>query len=197
MPSHPLINLPHCQGPGMSNDERIVPQGWMATGTPDGQTVTPDWLVVDPPAIDGVRIKEIRSVATSTGYLTEIFREEWGLDALPVGQVFQRTLYPGGVTGWHAHAVTQDRLFCSVGSVRISLFDGRKASPTFGAVWHKIIGALRPAIVIIPPGVWHGVSSLGPETALVLNLVDKAYAFDSPDHWRLPPDTEQIPYKLV
>ena len=181
----------------MNNDERIVPQGWMATGTPDGQTVTPDWLVVDPPAIDGVRIKEIRSVATSTGYLTEIFREEWGLDALPVGQVFQRTLYPGGVTGWHAHAVTQDRLFCSVGSVRISLFDGRKASPTFGAVWHKIIGALRPAIVIIPPGVWHGVSSLGPETALVLNLVDKAYAFDSPDHWRLPPDTEQIPYKLV
>ena len=51
--------------------------------------------------------------------------------------------------------------------------------------------------VTIPPGVWHGVVALGPETALLLNLVDKAYAYDAPDHWRLPPDTDQIPYKLV
>ncbi|MGX5841413.1 dTDP-4-dehydrorhamnose 3,5-epimerase family protein [Mesorhizobium sp. ArgA1] len=95
------------------------------------------------------------------------------------------------------HAETIDRLFCCVGSVRISLFDGRKASPTFGAVWHKILGPLRPAVVIIPPGIWHGIVSLGAETAVVLNLVDKAYAYDQPDHWRLPPDTDHIPYKLV
>ncbi|WP_292314942.1 dTDP-4-dehydrorhamnose 3,5-epimerase family protein [Mesorhizobium sp.] len=181
----------------MSNSDRTVPQGWMATGTPDRQTVTPDWLVVDAPTIDGVALKEIRPVATSTGYLTEVFREEWDRDGLPIGQVFQRTLYPGAVTGWHAHGVTTDRLFCSVGSVRISLFDGRKASPTFGVVWHKIVGAVRPAIVVIPPGVWHGVVALGPDIALVLNLVDKAYAYDAPDHWRLPPDTEHIPYKLA
>jgi dTDP-4-dehydrorhamnose 3,5-epimerase len=181
----------------MSSDERVAPDGWMATGAPDRQTVTSDWLAIDPPAIDGVRIKEIRPVATSNGYLTEVFRDEWDLDQLPVGQVFQRTMYPGAVTGWHAHKVTLDRLFCCVGSVRISLYDGRKASPSFGTVWHKIVGALRPAIVIIPPGVWHGVTALGPEIALLLNLVDKAYAYDAPDHWRLPPDTEHIPYKLV
>ncbi|TIV08841.1 MAG: dTDP-4-dehydrorhamnose 3,5-epimerase, partial [Mesorhizobium sp.] len=28
----------------MSNSDHTVPQGWMATGTPDRQTVTPDWL---------------------------------------------------------------------------------------------------------------------------------------------------------
>jgi dTDP-4-dehydrorhamnose 3,5-epimerase len=64
-------------------------------------------------------------------------------------------------------------------------------------LWHKIVGPLRPSLVIIPPGVWHGVVSLGPETALLLNLVDKAYAYDAPDHRRLPPDTEHIPYRLV
>ncbi|WP_245274471.1 dTDP-4-dehydrorhamnose 3,5-epimerase family protein [Mesorhizobium sp. L2C066B000] len=181
----------------MPEKTRTKPTGWMATGTADGQVVTPDWIPIEPVAIDGVRVKEIRPVATSTGYLTEIFRQEWELDSEPVGQVFQRTLYPGAVTGWHAHAVTTDRLFCCVGSVRISLFDGRKASPTFGAVWHKIIGPLRPAVVIIPPGIWHGVVSLGAETAVLLNLVDKAYAYDQPDHWRLPPDTDHIPYRLV
>ncbi|TGV74108.1 dTDP-4-dehydrorhamnose 3,5-epimerase, partial [Mesorhizobium sp. M00.F.Ca.ET.158.01.1.1] len=35
----------------------------MTTGTPDRQTVTSDWLAIDPPPIDGVRIKEIRPVA--------------------------------------------------------------------------------------------------------------------------------------
>lgn len=181
----------------MGKDNRKPPEGWMTTGEADPATVTPDWAMLNEPTIEGVVIKEIRPVATSTGYLTEIFREEWRLDEVPVGSVFQRSLYPGSVTGWHAHATTVDRLFCSVGTVRISLYDGRTASPSFGTVWHKVCGALRPAIVIIPPGIWHGVTCLGPETALLLNLVDKAYSYEAPDHWRLPPDTDQIPYKLV
>ena len=181
----------------MGDDGKKPPEGWMTAGVADPASVTPDWLMIDGPTIEGVAIKEIRSVATSTGYLTEIFRKEWLLDDMPVGSVFQRSLYPGSVTGWHAHAQTIDRLFCSVGAVRISLYDGRVASPSFGAVWHKICGVLRPAIVTIPPGVWHGITCLGPETALVLNLVDKAYSYLAPDHWRLPPDTDQIPHKLV
>jgi len=57
----------------MSSDDHAMPDGWMATGTPDRQTVTSDWLAIDPPSIDGVTIKEIRPVATSNGYLTEVF----------------------------------------------------------------------------------------------------------------------------
>jgi dTDP-4-dehydrorhamnose 3,5-epimerase len=181
----------------MTEAPRTPPENWMATGISDGEVVTPDWDLIQGPTIDGVVIKEIRPVATSTGYLTEIFRLEWLLDEAPLSQVFQRTLYPGAVTGWHAHAETLDRLFCGVGSVRVSLYDGRVASPSFGTVWHKVIGALRPAIVVIPPGIWHGVSTLGQETAVILNLVDKAYGYKAPDHWRLAPDTEHIPFKLI
>ena len=61
----------------MTSDERARPDGWIAVGTPDPPTVTPDWLAIDPPAIEGVLIKEIRSVATSNGYLTEIFRSSY------------------------------------------------------------------------------------------------------------------------
>jgi len=175
---------------------RTPPEGWMTTGTPDGPTVTPDWSIVSGPAIDGVVVKEIRPVATGTGCLTETYRAEWMLDTGPVDQVFQRSLHPGAVTGWHAHAHTIDRLFCGVGLIRITLYDGRTASPTFGVVWQKTLGAVRPALVVVPPGVWHGVETLGPDTAVLLNLVDKAYDYEQPDHWRLPPDTELIPYKL-
>lgn len=59
------ISTGQAWGLDMSGDDRAVPDGWMTTGTPDRQTVTSDWLAIDPPPIDGVRIKEIRPVATS------------------------------------------------------------------------------------------------------------------------------------
>jgi dTDP-4-dehydrorhamnose 3,5-epimerase len=179
-------------------DASVDPKAdWMALGVPDSPSVTSEWLPVGQPAIEGVTVKEIRTVPTSTGALTEIWRSEWRLDDLAVDQVFQRSVDPGGVTGWHAHAVTTDRLFCAVGRVRLSLFDGRKSSPTYGSLWHRVFGQERPLLVIVPPGVWHGVVGLGSAPSLLLNLVDKAYSYESPDHWRLPPDTPLIPYSLL
>lgn len=110
----------------MSKGDNPHLRDWIVTGEQDRQSVNADWLPVEEPPIVGVAVKEIRPVAVSSGYLTEIWRREWCLDQLPVNQIFQRTLEPGEVTGWHAHAVTIDRLFCAVGSVRVSLFDGRK-----------------------------------------------------------------------
>ena len=170
---------------------------WIFKGEQDPPSITSDWMPLEQPSIRGVTVKEIRPVAASNGYLTEIWRREWKLDDLPVEQLFQRTLEPGQVTGWHAHAMTTDRLFCVSGSARISLFDGRKSSTSFGKVWHRIIGDKRPVLIVVPPGVWHGVKALSATPALILNLVDRAYSYDVPDHWRLPPDTEFIPFKLA
>jgi dTDP-4-dehydrorhamnose 3,5-epimerase len=170
---------------------------WMARGIQDQQTVTADWLPVGSPAIEGVIVKEIRAIPTSTGALTEVWRSEWQLDALPVDQVFQRSIEPGGVTGWHAHAFTTDRLFCAAGRVRLSLYDGRRSSRSYGNLWHRVFGLERPVLVVVPPGVWHGVAGLGSSPALIINLVDRAYSYESPDHWRLPPDTPLIPYSLI
>jgi len=33
--------------------------------------------------------------------------------------------------------------------------------------------------------------------SILVNLVDAAYSYDDPDHWRLPPDTPEIPYSLL
>ena len=181
----------------MSRGDNSNLRDWMVTGVQDRQSVNADWLAVEEPPIVGVAVKEILPVAASSGYLTEIWRREWVLDQLPVDQIFQRTLEPGEVTGWHAHAVTTDRLFCSAGSVRVSLFDGRKSSSSFGKLWHRIIGEKRPALIVVPTGVWHGVKALSATPALILNIVDQAYGYEFPDHWRLPPDTEHIPFKLV
>ena len=159
----------------------------------DQQSITADWDFTRQRLIDGVTIREIRNVPKENGYLTEIFRSDWGLGAEAIGQVFQVVLSPLGASAWHAHAETIDRLFVSHGIVRINLFDAREGSPTFGLVNEFRFGTIRPALVVVPPRVWHGVVNLADEPSSILNLVDKAYRYESPDHWRVPPDSGEIP----
>jgi dTDP-4-dehydrorhamnose 3,5-epimerase len=166
---------------------------WTVRGEADRQTVDENWNPVGLAKIHGVVVKEIRPVPVGSGCLTEIWRSEWALDESGIGQVFQRPFDPGTVTDWHAHAHTTDRLFCALGRIRLSLYDGRQSAPTAGATWERVFGAERPLLVVIPPGVWHRVATLGAAPCLVLNLVDRAYAYDRPDHWRLPPDSPYIP----
>jgi len=67
---------------------------------------------------------------------------------------------------------------------------------TFGNWEALVVGDACTDDVVVPPGVWHGLIATGIVPALVLNLPDRAYAYEEPDHWRLPPDSPQIPYRF-
>jgi dTDP-4-dehydrorhamnose 3,5-epimerase len=88
---------------------------WAIEGEEDRQLVRSDWSSVVISAIEGVVAKQITSVLTNNGYLTEVWRPDWHLDGLLVGQVFQRVLEADVACGWHAHRRTTDRLFCAMG----------------------------------------------------------------------------------
>jgi dTDP-4-dehydrorhamnose 3,5-epimerase len=165
-------------------------------GAKDEASITVDWNARQAP-IEGVRVREMKNVLKSNGdVLCEIFRRDWLLDEGVVDQVFQSVMQPGGISAWHVHRHTTDRLFVSQGMIRIVLYDARPESPSHGGINEYRFGALRPALLTIPPGVWHGVQNIANTPALLLNLVDRAYCYEDPDHWRLPLDTDQIPYRF-
>ena len=167
----------------------------MIEGTKDQQSITADWLPLQE-LIDGVELNEVKNVPKGNGFLTEIFRREWESDEGEVDQVFQVGLFPGGVSAWHHHRETVDRLFVAAGQVLIVLYDDRPDSPTNGRINEFRLGSLRPALVRVPPLIWHGVQNIGPDPALILNLVDIAYRYEDPDHWRIPQDSAEIPYRF-
>lgn len=173
-----------------------MPAKWSITGTKDDPHIRPDWTPLNPLEISGVVIKRIDNVPTDNGYLTEIWREEWGLDGEHVDQVFQRVLEPGASSGWHAHELATDRLFCSYGRLKVGLYDGRLDAPTHGIGMDLRIGAERPALVVIPPGVWHAVRNIGTGPALYVNVVGPAYDYNDPDHFREPADSSLIPIEI-
>jgi dTDP-4-dehydrorhamnose 3,5-epimerase len=172
-----------------------VEQGALPGATRDRQSITRDWMPLQA-LIEGVVVREVRNVPKDNGYLTEIWRADWQLDG-GVAQVFQALLAPGAVSAWHAHRDATDRLFANHGLIKAVLFDARRGSKTAGRLNVFRCGDVRPQLVVVPPGVWHGVQNIGATPALLLNLPDRAYAYEAPDHWRLPPDTDEIPYSFA
>jgi dTDP-4-dehydrorhamnose 3,5-epimerase len=160
------------------------------------QSVSAKWLPTSMRVIDGVEIREVLHVPRDRGYLTEVARTTWLGENNHIDQVFQVVLPAGAVSAWHAHAVTTDRIFVTSGLVRIVLYDRREDSPTEGLLNEFRFGTVRPALVTIPPRIWHGVQNLGGSEASILNLVDRAYTYEDPDSWRVPPDSPEIPFSF-
>ena len=183
------------QNPQHSDVDLLPEHGGLPSARRDSQSVTRDWHSVQP-LIEGVVLKPILNVTKDNGILTEIWRADWGLDGLALGQVFQNLLAAGACSSWHVHRSTTDRIFVNYGLIKLVLYDARKGSPTLGRINDFRLGLVRPAMVVVPPGVWHLVQNLQETPSLLLNLVDRAYDYENPDHWRLPSDTEEIPYRV-
>ena len=159
----------------------------------DGQIVTEEWQFLQLP-IDGVVIREVKHVPRDHGVITEMYRSEWDPTGLAVVHCYQSRLFPGAIGAWSCHAKSVDRLFVNQGHVKLVLFDGREESPSFGQVNEVHCGDVRPMFVVLPTGVWHGLQNLGTGDALMINFPTSAYDYRDPDHYRLPWDSDQIPY---
>ena len=166
----------------------------MLRGKKDAQLVTPDWQSVRTP-IAGVSWREVKHVPGTQGVLTEIFRPEWDPSGMPIVQVYQIRLLAGAISAWHCHRHTADRIFVGQGLAVLALFDDRDDSPTRGLINEFHIGELRPTLVVIPAGIWHGLQNLGGGECVYMNLPCEPYNYADPDHYRLPADTSEIPYQ--
>lgn len=159
----------------------------------DSQQITRDWHKIQQ-LIEGVSIHEVLHVPRDHGVITEVFRPEWDPTGLPVVHVYQSRLFPGALGAWSCHAQSTDRLFVNSGNVKIVLYDARSESKSHELVNEFHTGEARPLLLVIPPGVWHGLQNLGSSDALVLNFPTRAYDYEDPDHYRLPYDSREIPY---
>jgi dTDP-4-dehydrorhamnose 3,5-epimerase len=147
-------------------------------------------------AIPDVTVLQSRWVIKSNGRLAEAFRTDWFGTRVHIDQVFHVILNGHGISAWHVHERTTDRLFIASGHVRVVLYDAREESPSHGRVLELLLGEHRPQLVVVPPGIWHGVENLDNASAVIVNMPDRAYDYESPDHWRLPATTDEIPYRF-
>ena len=144
--------------------------------------------------IEGVKTKKLRVVPDKRGRLMEMFRNDDEMFE-KFGQVYLTTTNPGFVKAWHLHKKQSDNIAVVAGTVKIVLYDARKDSNTAKEVSEFTVGPDNPVLIHVPPGVYHGWKCISPEEALVINCCTEVYDYKNPDEFRLPFDSNEIPYK--
>jgi len=144
-------------------------------------------------SIEGVIIKHLQVIPDERGWLMEILRCD-DPQFRQFGQVYLSTAYPGVVKAWHYHKKQTDNFTCVKGMMKVVLYDARKNSPTSQQLTELFIGERNPALITVPPGVYHGFKAIGTDTAFFISIPDMPYNSKEPDEYRLPPDTSEIPY---
>jgi len=140
-------------------------------------------------SIAGVQFRPTRPVAHD-GVVSEVARASWDIIEQPIVQVHVTTTLPGRVRAWGLHQQTTDRLFLVSGLVRFAVFDGRAGSPTFGQSSEFIVSDKNPGLLTIAPLLYHGWRNIGTSEAIVINMPDRMYDYETPDALDLPWDSE-------
>lgn len=124
--------------------------------------------------IEGVIIKELNKFEDARGWLCEIFRQD-EIDFQPVMSYVSTTL-PGVIRGPHEHKEQSDCfIFIGPGSFEVHLWDRRGGSSTYGEYLKIEAGEIRPAMIIVPPGVVHGYKCVSEISGYSINLPNKLY----------------------
>jgi len=143
--------------------------------------------------IQGVQVIPLAAHMDDRGYLIEIARRADDPEPHGVVHQFGQVYLVGNMTrntirAFHKHNELWDWFFISHGSAKFVLVDDRDDSPTKDAKMTIVTGERKPALVVVPPGVYHGWMSLEDDTQMI-STASHAYNRENPDEVRIPPDS--------
>ena len=108
------------------------------------------------------------------------------------GQVNFSVTYPDVVKAWHRHHVQTDFWLCLHGHLKVGIYDEGA-----DVAWQAVVGDRNTGVIVIPPTFWHGLATVGPESAGLLYYVTHAYDPAAPDEERRAPDSvEGFPWEI-
>jgi dTDP-4-dehydrorhamnose 3,5-epimerase len=165
------------------------------TGTKDPQTVTGAGASLSQ-LPHGVKLRDMPTQVDERGTLFEMYDPRWGWHDAPLVYAYAVTIRPGIVKGWAMHKLHEDRYFLMFGDMEVVLYDDRPDSPTYRLLSKVVLSELRRQLLSIPTGIWHADHNIGTKDVVLCNFPTLPYDHENPDKYRLPLDTDLIPYKF-
>ena len=145
--------------------------------------------------IADVALQELAVIPADGGPVLRMLRSDWPLFA-GFGELYFSEVLPGAIKAWKRHSRQTQHLAVPVGLLKLVIYDDRPGSASFGQVREYVLG--RPAcyrLLRIPPGLWYGFTTSGPEKALICNCADLPH--DPAEASRKPWDSPDIPYSFA
>jgi dTDP-4-dehydrorhamnose 3,5-epimerase len=144
--------------------------------------------------IDGVVLNQTAIVGDDRGVILELIdlSQPYWSEGAPY--VYMGSCRPKRAKGWGMHKLHIDRYMVLWGEMVLVLYDAREGSPTHGVVQEFFMSRDGLNQLTIPAGVWHAHYNPGESDLIFANAPTHPYQHDNPDKWRLPIDTDQVPY---
>ncbi len=179
----------------MTKTDMPIDQILMAAAVQDRPTTLPDGTP-QPKLPHGSKILRRPVHVDDRGELQEIYGGFWDVDDIPVTHLYMTTLRPGVVKGWNLHKLHQDRYFLITGTMQVVMYDTRPDSPTLGGVFSVTLSERNRFVLTVPEFVWHADYNCDTKEAICVNLPTVGFDPKQPDKYRLPIDTDLIPYRF-
>ena len=163
--------------------------------TQDVQTVSSSGARVAP-LPEGLVVRDLVTHTDERGTVCELYDPRWGVSPDPMVFGYTFTIRPGAAKGWAVHRAHEDRYAFLTGELEVVLYDAREDASTFGLDARLFLSEHRRQLLIIPRGVWHAERNIGQGDVVVVNFPSIPYDHTSPDKYRLPLDTDELPVRL-
>jgi len=144
----------------------------------------------------GVGFHESVTHADERGSVVEMFDPRWNWHPDPLVFAYAFTIRPGMAKGWNLHKRHEDRYFILQGEMELVLYDIRPTSPTRNQICRIVLSEHNRRLVNVPRYVWHADRNIGTRDVLVVNFPTMPYDHAAPDKYRLPLDTDLIPFSF-
>lgn len=144
------------------------------------------------PAIEDVRVIELRRFTEDGGSFAELLRVDGGrpagLENFEIKQINYSDMEPGAIKAWHLHFNQEDLWFVPpLGKLLVGLHDFRKSSPSNGVSMRLVLGDGKAQALLIPRGVAHGAANLTSQRQILMYFVNQQFSAEAPDEHRLDP----------
>ncbi|MDX6677509.1 MAG: dTDP-4-dehydrorhamnose 3,5-epimerase [Solirubrobacteraceae bacterium] len=144
----------------------------------------------------GMLVRDLITHADERGTVCELYDPRWGVDPSDLVFAYQFTIRPGMAKGWGVHREHEDRYAFLDGELELAFYDGREDSATAGEGSRLFLSQLHRKLLVIPRGVWHAERNVGGVDVRVVNFPTIQYDHVSPDKYRLPLHTDELPVRL-
>jgi dTDP-4-dehydrorhamnose 3,5-epimerase len=127
--------------------------------------------------IEGVKVTPMRKFLDERGWLAELFRHDEMSPEFHPAMAYVSITLPGVLRGPHEH-VDQADFFVWVGpgDFKVTLWDNREASSTFGNRMELCMGVNAPGSLLIPKGVVHCYRCTSVEPGWCFNAPNQLFA---------------------
>lgn len=141
--------------------------------------------------IAGVQIVPLQRFSDERGSVLLMLKET-DPHFVRFGEIYFSTVYPGVVKAWKNHRRMGANYACVHGRIKVVLHDTREGSRSREQTMELHISPEEHALVVIPPGVWHGFQGIGTPVSVLANCATEPS--DPAELDRLDATDPSIPY---